>query len=209
MLRILIADDHTIVRRGIIQILSESYPNAHVEEVADADAIIAAIMKSKWDLIISDLSMPGRSALDALPQIKQIDPELPVLIMSIHPEDQFALRVLKAGASGYLSKDLAPEELILAVQKVLSGRKYITPRIAEKLILSIHGQIEEMPHQSLSDREFAVFSLISKGTTISEIAESLHLSPTTISTYRSRILQKMDMKNNSELTVYAIQHNLI
>ncbi|MEY4703404.1 MAG: hypothetical protein RIR96_1301 [Bacteroidota bacterium] len=209
MLRILIADDHSIVRRGIIQILNEHYSNAILEEVADADAMISAVMKKKWDLIISDLSMPGRSGLDVLPQIKQINPELPILIMSIHPEDQYAIRVLKAGASGYLSKDLAPEELINAVQKVLSGRKYITPRIAEKLILTIHGEQDQLPHQSLSDREYAVFSMISKGTTISEIAEALHLSPTTVSTYRSRILQKMDLKNNSELTVYAIQNNLI
>jgi two-component system invasion response regulator UvrY len=209
MYKFLIADDHSIVRRGIIQILLEAYPNAHIEEVANVDDLIAKIMKSNWDMVISDLSMPGRNGLDALPQIQLINPNLPVLIMSIHPEDQYAVRVLKAGASGYLSKDLAPEELITAVQRVLSGRKYITAPVAEKLIHSMHNKNNDQAHQTLSDREFAVFILLAKGTTISEIAEAMHLSPTTVSTYRSRILQKMDMKGNAELTVYSVQHNLI
>jgi DNA-binding NarL/FixJ family response regulator len=209
MYKFLIADDHSIVRRGIIQILLEAYPSAQIEEVSNVDDMIALIMKSNWDMVISDLSMPGRNGLDALPQIQLINPNLPVLIMSIHPEDQYAVRVLKAGASGYLSKDLAPEELIIAVQRVLSGRKYITAPVAEKLIQSIHKKSNELVHQMLSDREFAVFKLLAKGTTISEIAESMHLSPTTVSTYRSRILQKMDMKGNAEITVYAIQHQLI
>src|SRR6187200_1055405 len=133
MIRILIADDHTVVRRGLRQILLEGFPGAYIEEVGDAEGIIQKIMQDKWDVIISDLSMPGRSGLEALQQIKQIQPKLPVLILSIHPEEQYALRVLKAGASGYLSKDMAPDELVNAVQLVMLGKKYITASIAEKL----------------------------------------------------------------------------
>ncbi|MBC7867383.1 MAG: response regulator transcription factor [Gloeobacteraceae cyanobacterium ES-bin-316] len=209
MLRVLIADDHTVVRRGLKQILLEGFPLAEVEEVPDAEELIKKIMQSPWDLVISDLSMPGRSGLEALQQIKQIQPKLPVLILSIHPEEQYAIRVLRAGASGYLSKDMAPDELVIAVQKVLMGKKYITDTIAEKLASVLDQDSTKAPHEILSDREFSVLKLLASGKSVSEIAESMFLSVTTVSTYRTRIMSKMNMKNNADLTLYAIENKLL
>lgn len=209
MIRILIADDHSVVRKGLRQILLEGFPTAHIEEVPDAEEMIRKIMQFPWDVVISDLSMPGRSGLEALSQLKQINPKLPVLILSIHPEDQYALRVLKAGASGYLSKDMAPDELVNAVQRVMLGKKYITASIAEKLASVLDQDSGKAAHESLSDREFSVLKLLAGGKSVSEIAESLFLSVTTVSTYRSRIMAKMGMKNNADLTLYSIEHKLI
>ena len=209
MIRILIADDHSVVRKGLRQILLEGFPTAHIEEVPDAEEMIRKIMQFPWDVVISDLSMPGRSGLEALSQLKQINPKLPVLILSIHPEDQYALRVLKAGASGYLSKDMAPDELVNAVQRVMLGKKYITASIAEKLASVLDQDSGKAAHESLSDREFSVLKLLAGGKSVSEIAESLFLSVTTVSTYRSRIMAKMVMKNNADLTLYSIEHKLI
>ncbi len=209
MLRVLIADDHTVVRRGLKQILLEGFPLAEVEEVADAEELVKKIIQSTWDLVISDLSMPGRSGLEALQQIKQIQPKLPVLILSIHPEEQYAIRVLRAGASGYLSKDMAPDELVIAVQKVLMGKKYITDTIAEKLASVLDQDASKAPHEILSDREFSVLKLLASGKSVSEIADSMFLSVTTVSTYRTRIMTKMNMKNNADLTLYAIENKLL
>jgi two-component system, NarL family, invasion response regulator UvrY len=209
MLRILVADDHTVVRRGLRMILLEGFPGAYIEEVADAEDLVKLTMKNDWDVVISDLSMPGRSGLDALQQIKQIKPSLPVLILSIHPEDQYALRVLKAGASGYLSKDMAPDELVNAVQKVMLGKKYITPAVAEKLASVIDQDSSKEAHEHLSDREFSVLKMLAAGRSVSEIAETLFLSVTTVSTYRARIMAKMNLKNNADLTLYAIEHKLL
>lgn len=209
MIKILIADDHTIVRRGLKQILLEGFPTAEVGEVPDAEELIKRVISETWDVVISDLSMPGRSGLDALQQIKQINPKLPVLILSIHPEEQYAVRALKAGAAGYLSKDLAPDELVIAVQKVMLGKKYITASIAEKLASLIENDSDKPVHEILSDREFSVLKFLASGKSISEIAEMLFLSITTVSTYRSRILHKMNLKNNSDLTMYAIENKLI
>lgn len=207
MLRILIADDHSIVRRGLKEILTEQFPSAKITEVADTASLLAKIIKEEWDIVISDISMPGRSSLDALPEIKQYAPRLPVLVLSIYPEEQYAIRALKAGASGYLNKDLAPEELINAVRLVLSGRKYITPSIAEKLV---DFTVSERPlHDVLSDREFEVMKLIAAGKSITEIGGTLHLSITTISTYRARVLRKLNVKTNAELIHYAISHRLL
>jgi len=209
MFRVLIADDHTVVRRGLKQILLEGFPSAQVEEVSDAEELIKKIIKSDWELVISDLSMPGRSGLEALQQIKQIRPQLPVLILSIHPEEQYAIRVLRAGASGYLSKDMAPDELVVAVQKVMLGKKYITDSIAEKLASVLDQNTSKLPHETLSDREFNVLKLLASGKSVTEIAESMFLSVTTVSTYRTRLLSKMNMKTNADLTLYAIQNKLI
>jgi len=209
MLRVLIADDHTVVRRGLRQILLEGFPSAMVEEVGDAEELIKKIIQAEWDLVISDLSMPGRSGLEALQQIRQLQPKLPVLILSIHPEEQYALRVLRAGAAGYLSKDMAPDELVIAVQKVLMGKKYITETIAEKLASVLDRDSDKAPHEALSDREFSVLKLLASGKSVSEIAESMFLSVTTVSTYRTRIMNKMNMKNNADLTLYAIEHKLM
>jgi hypothetical protein len=208
MFRILIADDHSIVRKGVRQILSEGFPDAEIDEVADAENLIKKVLDKDWDVVLSDLSMPGRSGLDALPQIKQINPKLPVLIMSIHSEDHYAIRVLKAGASGYLSKDLAPEELLVAIKRVVSGKRYITPAVAEKLANIIENDDDKPLHENLSDREFAVFKLLAVGKSLTEIAENMYLSITTVSTYRSRILVKMNMKSNAEITLYTIENNI-
>ena len=208
MIRILVADDHTVVRRGLRQILLEGFPGALIEEVGDAEDLIKNVMKSTWDVIISDLSMPGRSGLDALQQIKKINPNLPVLILSIHPEDHYALRVLKAGASGYLSKDMASNELVNAVKKVMVGKKYISASVAEKLASTLDQDDNKAPHEFLSDREFNVLKMLATGSSVSEIAETLFLSVTTVSTYRSRIMAKMNFKNNAELTLYSMEHKL-
>ncbi|HMT95056.1 MAG TPA: response regulator transcription factor [Ferruginibacter sp.] len=208
-MRFLIADDHTIVRRGLRQILLEGFPDAEIEEVPDAEELIKKTIQSDWDIIISDLSMPGRSGLEALQQIKQIKPRIPVLILSIHPEEQYALRVLKAGAAGYLSKDLAPDELVNAVNRVLLGKKYITVTIAEKLASVLDQDSDKQPHELLSDREFSVLKLLATGKSVSEIAESMFLSVTTVSTYRARIMTKMNLKTNADLILYSIEHKLL
>ena len=208
-MRILIADDHAIVRRGLSEILLEEYPSAFVEEVGDADTLLNRALEGNWDIVISDLMMPGRSVLEVLQQIKQHAAQLPVLILSIFPEEQYATRVLKAGASGYINKDAAPTELVKAVQRILQGRKYITPNIAEMLASDLTLSTDKAPHELLSDREFHVMKLLAEGKTISDIAEMLSLSPTTISTYRARIMEKMKMRANAELARYALENRLI
>jgi two-component system invasion response regulator UvrY len=208
-MRILIADDHAILRKGLKEILLEEYPSAYIEEVGDADALFKKTLNSEWDVIITDLSMPGRSGLEALREIKQYSPKIPVLVLSIYPEDQYATRVLKAGASGYINKDAAPTELVKAVQRVLQGRKYITTSIAEKLANNLSMDTDKAPHELLTDREFDVMKLLASGKPVLEIAKILSLSPTTISTYRARILDKMNLKNNSDLTRYALNNGLI
>ena len=209
MLRILIADDHTVVRKGLRQILLDEFPRAEIEEVADGGELVKKVMAAKWDVVVSDLSMPGRSGLDALRQIKLTHPDLPVLILSIHPEEQYALRALKSGASGYLSKDTAPDELVKAVQNVLLGKKYISQAIAEKLANTFSSDVFIQPHENLSDREFDVMKFLANGKSVSEIADTLSLSVTTVSTYRARIMAKMNLKSNSDLTKYAIENNLL
>jgi len=209
MIRVLIADDHAIVRKGLKQILLKEYPTAIIEEAADAESLIAKVMEGKWDVVISDMHMPGRSGLEALEQIKQAIPDLPVLIMSMSPEDQYALRVLKAGASGYMGKETVHEELIKAVQTVMQGRKYITPSIAEKLAEVYNTDSGQELHELLSNREFDVFKLLAAGKSISEIAGQLSLSASTVGTYRSRIMAKMNMHSNAELTRYALENHLI
>lgn len=209
MMRILIADDHTVVRKGLRQILLEAFPSAEIEEASDAESLVREALMDSWDVVITDLSMPGRSGLDALHQIKQQLPKLPILVLSIHPEEQYAIRVLRAGAAGYLSKDMASEELVGAVQRVLLGKKYISPTVAEKLASSLDLDEDRLPHEHLSDREFDVLKLIATGRSITEIAQSLSLSPTTISTYRSRILTKLGLRTNADLILYALEHHLV
>lgn len=208
MLRILITDDHSIVRKGIRQILQEGFPDACIDEADNAESMIRALLDSAYDVTITDLSMPGRSALDVLPQIREMRPHMPVLIISIHPEDHYAVRVLKAGAMGYLSKDLAPDELVSAVRQVLKGKKYITPAVAEKLANIVSGKEGPNLYQNLSDREFSVLTQLASGRSLTDIADSMHLSINTISTYRARILSKLNLKNNSEITRYCLENNL-
>ena len=207
MNRIILADDHSFIRVGLIQILSDEYPTVEITEVSDGESLINEVSKNDFDLVISDLDMPGRSGLEALIQIKLIKPNLPVLILSIYTEDLYAIRVLKAGASGYLNKNAAPYELITAIQRISLGRKYITSELAEKLL--IHLDSDKEPHELLSNREFEIFKLLAVGKTITQIAEMLSLALTTVSTHRSRIMDKLGLSNNSELTRYAITHNII
>lgn len=209
MLKFLIADDHAIVRKGLKQILQDEFAGAVICEATDADTMIKKAFSDEWDLVISDLSMPGRSGLEALNQIHQELPNLPVLILSIHPEEQYAIRILKAGAVGYLTKDAAPEELAQAVRRILQGRKYITASLAEKLASDLLHDNDKESHEMLSDREFEVFKLLAAGKPVGEIAESLTLSVTTVSTYRARILTKMNFKTNADLTRYALEYKLI
>lgn len=208
-MKILLADDHSVVRKGLKSILSEAYPTAIIQEETDGASILGSLNQQQWNLIITDISMPGRSGLEVLKDIKQISPQTPVLILSIHTAEQYAIRALKAGASGYLTKESAPEELIKAIQQILNGRKYITAAIAELMADSFNNAIDKAPHELLSNREFEVLKLIASGKTISEIANSLSLSVNTISTYRSRILEKMQLNTNAALTKYAVDYKLV
>jgi len=209
MIRILIADDHSIVRKGLKQILIEEFPDARIEEVNDGIELLNKAREEAWDILISDITMPGRNGLEALKQLKVEYPNIPVLILSMHPEDQYAIRALRAGASGYLTKESASDELVIAVRKILAGKRYITPTLAEKLADSLDHNPDKQLHETLSDREFDVLKLIASGKTITEIADILFLSVTTVSTYRARILWKTQMKTNAELTRYAIQNSLV
>jgi two-component system, NarL family, invasion response regulator UvrY len=209
MLRILIADDHTLVRKGLRQILLEEFPSAEITETADAATLFMKVLREEWDVVITDISMPDKSGLEVLQQIRRDYPKLPVLILSAHSEEQYAIRSLKAGASGYLCKDSASEELVNAVRRILLGKKYITPSLAEKLASHLDGETNRPAHESLSDREFEVMKLLAAGKVVSEIAERLCLGVTTISTYRARILTKMDLRTNYDLTRYAMEHNLV
>ncbi len=205
-MKIIIADDHAVVRKGLRQILLEMSGVKVVEEVDNGPALIERITNDSFDFVVLDISMPGQSGLQALKEVRDRKPKLPVLILSIHPEEQYALRALKGGASGYITKDSAPEELVKAIQKILSGHKYISPSIMDKLADNFS---DKLPHELLSDREYEVFALIAIGKTVTNIADELSLSVKTVSTYRSRIYEKMNMKSRTELTIYAIQNELI
>jgi len=209
-MNILIADDHAIVRKGIRQLLLEEYPSATIEETGDGNTLVAKVSSAKWDVVICDIDLPGRSGLDAMLQIKEIVPKLPVLIMSIYPEEQYAKRLLRAGAAGYVSKDAATEELVKAVRMVLQGRKYVSAAVAAMIVEDMgQGGADATPHEALSNREFEILKMIASGKSVSEIAETLSLSTTTVSTHRARILAKMSMKTNSELIRYALTNKLI
>jgi DNA-binding NarL/FixJ family response regulator len=205
-MNILIGDDHSVVRKGIIMILSGAYPNSYIEEAVDGADLIKKINNKPWSVIITDLSMPGRSGMEIVKFVKDHYPKIPVLILSVHAPEHYAVRAFKAGASGYLTKESAPEELVKAIEQVLTGRKYVTPDVAELLIQYHVDEDTEEPHKMLSDREMEVFELIAKGKKITDIAEDLSLSVNTISTYRTRILEKMHMTSNAEITKYAILH---
>ena len=209
MIKVLIADDHPVVRMGLKLILKNE-PDISVEyEAKTAKETITYVRKEKFSIVLLDISMPDRSGLDVLAQLKKQYPELPILILSMHSEDQYAIRVLKAGASGYMTKDSAPEELVKAVRKVTSGGRYVSPSLAEKLAYDLTNQVEKSLHESLSDRELQVMCIIADGKTITEISNELYLSVKTVSTYRSRILKKMNMKNNADLIRYSIENKFV
>ena len=208
MYRILIADDHPIVRRGLIQILEEAKVKLLIEEASNGREAVEKAVKGKFDVAMLDVSMPEMDGLAALQEIKKQKPSLPVLMLSIYPEEEFALRALKAGASGYLTKKSAPDELLGAVRKLAKGGRYISPTLADHLALKLTEPGNRPLHESLSNREFYVMRCIASGKAIKEIAAEMSLSPKTISTFRTRILQKMNMKSNAELIQYTVKHNL-
>lgn len=208
-MRILIADDHEIVRKGLKQILIEHYGDVLIEEASNGEILVEKALAEDWDIVISDISMPKMNGLEALRRIKEIKPEIPMLMLSVHSEDQYALRVMKAGAHGYMTKDLAQQELVNAVEKVLLGKKFISPGVAEKLAETFESDQSEVSHEVLSDREFAVFKLLATGQSISEIAAMLQLNVSTVSTYRARIFEKMKMKSNADIIRYTIENNLL
>ena len=209
MIRILIVDDHAIVRRGLRELLSDEFRGAAFGEAATAQQALEQIWKKEWDVALLDITLPGRSGLDLLKEVKAARPKLPVLVLSVHPEDQFAVRVLKAGAGGYLTKESAPEELVNAIRKILAGGQYVSPTLAEKLALGLRKDSTRAPHETLSDREYEIMCCIASGKTVAEIARELSLSPKTISTYRARLLEKLRVKNNAEIIRYAIRNGLV
>lgn len=208
-IKIIIADDHAIVREGLKQIVAEEKDMLVCGEAEDAAALMELLQKEKWSIVVLDINMPGKSGLEALKDIKQFYPDLPVLILSMFSEDQYGLRAIKAGASGYLKKVSAPTELVVAIRKIVSGRKYINSSLAEKLAENLGTEKNNFLHDKLSDREYQIMCNIALGKSAEEIAAELSLSINTIYTYRNRILEKMSMKSNVELTQYAIQNKLI
>ncbi len=208
-MKVLIVDDHPVVRMGIKQILADEPDIATTMEATSVSEMMEYVRQEDWSVIVLDITLPDRSGLEALKDVKAIRPELPVLILSMHPEDQYAVRVLKAGASGYVTKESAADELAKALRKVVSGGRYISSTLAEKLAIAVGGDYDKPPHETLSDREFQVMFLIASGKKPAEIADELLLSVKTVSTYRTRVLEKMHMANNAELTYYAVKNNLI
>jgi DNA-binding NarL/FixJ family response regulator len=209
MIRILIADDHDILRAGLKHILQDSGDIVVAGEASDGHQALAQVRAGHWDAVVLDLSMPGKSGIELIKQIKGEFPKLPILILSMHKEDLYAVRALKAGASGYLTKESAPEDLVAAIRKVAAGGKYVTPALGERLALDLEDSRGAPTHEVLSDREYQIMWMIVSGKALTQIGQELGLSPNTISTYRARILRKMGMKNNAELLHYAIQHHLV
>ncbi len=208
MIRVLIADDHAIVRKGFLQIVNETPDMRVVGEAANGQEVLEKVREMDCDVLVLDISMPRFSGLESLREIRYLRPELPVLILSMHSEDQYAIRSLKAGAAGYLNKETAVEELVTAIRKVVSGGKYLSVSAAEKIALEIGNSSDKPPHERLSNREYSVLLMIGSGKSISEIADDLSLSVKTVSTYRTRILEKMNMKTNADLIRYVIENDL-
>src|SRR4030042_2003292 len=209
MIKVLIADDHNLVRKGLKRLLLDTEYIAAGDEARDSEEAVSKVSHKHYDVVLLDISFPGRSGIDTLKQLKCLKPTLPVLILSMHPEEQYAVRSIRAGASGYLTKESAPEELVEAIRKVAAGKKYITSSLAERLADGIEEKLEEPLHKSLSDIEYQVMCMIASGKTATEIADALRLSVKTISTHRVRILRKMNMKTNAQLTHYAIKQGLV
>ena len=209
MIRVLVADDHAVVRQGLKQILSEEPDILEVGEAGSVGEALRLSREADWDVVILDITMPDGSGLDILRELRHEKPQLPVLVLSVHSEDQYALRALRSGAAGYLTKECAPQELVEAVRRVVSGGKYVGLDLAERLAEVLAGDRNSQAHEQLSDREFQILCLIGSGKSASEIAQELSLSPKTVSTYRRRVLDKMHMNGNAELTRYVLEHKLV
>lgn len=208
-MHILIADDHGVVRRGLKGILADAFPGTDFSEAGSGDEVLGHLSKAKPALLVLDISMPGRSGMDVLRDVKHAYPRLPVIILSCHPEEQYAVRCLRAGAAAYINKESAPEELAIATKKILSGGRYISTSLAERLIANLDEPGDKPLHESLSDREHEVMKMIAAGVPLTEIGDALHVSVKTISTYRARIMEKMQMKSNAELARYAMTQGLV
>ncbi len=209
MIRVLIADDHAIVRKGLRLIAKEQASEIEVDEAENGQEVMEKIHQARYDVLVLDISMPGRNGLDILREVRHALPSLPVLILSMHPEEQYAIRMLKSGASGYLTKDCAPDQLVPAIQKIARGGKYVSDMLAERLLFNLTGEANRPPHELLSDREYSVLVLIGQGKTPTEIAEQLILSVKTVSTYRTRVLEKLNLQSTAELIRYVIENNLV
>jgi DNA-binding NarL/FixJ family response regulator len=207
-MKILLTDDHAVVRQGLKLILADHFRRAIFGEARNAQEAISRVARETWDVAVLDITLPGRGGLEVLQEMKRLRPRMPVLILSMHPEDQFAVRMLKSGASGYLTKEGAGEELVGAIEKVIAGGRYISSSLAERMASYLDMDVQKAPHERLSDREFLVMRMIASGKTVSQIGKELSLSVKTISTYRARVLSKMDMKNNAQLTHYAVRKGL-
>jgi len=208
-MKILIADDHTVFREGLKRIFAEAADIAEIGEASNAQQLLERVAEKRWDVVLLDISMPGKSGLEVLKEIKQMNPRLAVLVLSMHSERQFAVRVIRAGAAGYLTKGAAAKEVLHAIRKVYRDGKYISESVAEHLVMAVGQNTDRPLHESLSDREFEVLRMIGAGRTVSEIAEELSLSVKTVSTYRTHILEKMNLKNNAELMLYVITNRLL
>jgi two-component system invasion response regulator UvrY len=209
MIKVIIADDHPVVRRGLKQILADELDITVVGEANNTQELLKLLCDQHCDVVVLDITMPGRDGLEALKELRHERPKLPVLILSIHPEDQFGLRVLRAGAAGYMNKETAPDELVKAIRKVFVGGKYLSSTLAEKIAFDLDHDTTKAPHEILSDREYTVMCLLASGKTVGEVSRELSLSVKTISTHRARIMDKMKMKTNAELTHYAIKNRLV
>jgi len=209
MHKILIVDDHPLVRTGLCQILKDSITMSLLDELSDGRDVLPRLLQQSYDVIILDISLPGRDGLEVLKDLHSHYPDIPVLILSIQSESQYALRALKLGASGCMNKASAPEELVTAVREVLKGSRYISPKVSQLLLEEYQGDHSQLPHKQLSEREYQVMMMLVGGLTSSEISQRLNLSIKTVSTYRARLLQKMNLKNNAQLTYYAVKHKLI
>lgn len=209
MIRVLVADDHAVVRRGLLQILEEVPAMVVAGEAATGHQVLQAVQREDYDVLVLDIAMPDGGGLQVLRQLKSLKPDLPVLILSIYSEKQYALRALKAGAAGYLTKESAPDELIVAILRVAQGGRYVTQSLAEELAATLAGELEKEPHETLSDREYQVMCLLAAGNTVTEIATELSLSVKTVSTYRARIMDKLSLKGTAEIIRYALERGLV
>ena len=209
MTRILVADDHAIVREGLKQILAKSSDLVVAGEAANGNDVLKMVREQEWDVLVTDMSMPGRSGVELIKLVKEARPGLPVLVLSMYGEEQYAVRAIRAGASGYLNKESASEQLVAAIRKIASGGVHVSAAVAEALFHKVRGGASTQAHEQLSDREFQVLQLIANGKSVTDIAAALHLSPKTVSTHKTRILEKMNMSNQAELIRYAIEHRLV
>jgi two-component system invasion response regulator UvrY len=209
MIRVLVADDHAVVRRGLVQILAEAPDMVVAGEASTGREVLQAVWKHDYDVLVLDIAMPEGGGLEVLQQLQTLKPDLRILILSMYPEKQYAVRALKTGAAGYMTKESVPDELIAAIRKVARGGKYVTQSLAEQLASELRGEVEKEPHQTLSDREYQVMTLLAAGKSVTDVATELSLSVKTVSTYRARILEKLNLKSTAEIIRYALEHGLV